>query len=145
MRTLKNILFTLVTLTWGSPLAVAGVFYFLFTLLTKQIVKIRYIKGRIAITLKSTTIGGVSLGLFYFVGKHDSFETHYHEAGHTVQNLIWGPLFLPVIGLPSIIRAGLWDKIIDRALKKGKPRPEYEGIWFERQATELGYKLFFRS
>lgn len=140
MRILKIILFTLVTITWGVLPVVAGVFYFLYNAITKNINKIRYVKGRIAVTTKDYWLGGVSLGLFYFVGAHDDLHTHYHEMGHTVQNLIWGPLFLFVIGFPSIIRAGLWDRIVKKALAKGKPRPQYEDIWFERQATQFGYK-----
>lgn len=33
--------------------------------------------------------------------------TLMHEYGHTVQSCILGPLFLPVIGLPSLLWAGL--------------------------------------
>lgn len=139
---LKNIIFTLVTITWGAPTFVIGVFYYLYNLITRNILKTRYIEGRVAITTKDEWLGGISLGLFYFVGDHDSLTTHYHEIGHTVQNVIWGPLFLIVIGLPSIIRASLWSYIQKRTFNKKGKWPKYDDIWFEGQATHFGYKYF---
>lgn len=99
--------------------------------------KVIYYKGRIGITLNSD-MGGVALGMFYFVGYHDHPFTHTHERGHTIQNIIWGPLFLPVIGIPSIARAAFWPYITKRARLAGKPSPNYYRIWFEKQANTFG-------
>ncbi len=38
--------------------------------------------------------------------EHRDF-TLMHEYGHTLQSIILGPLFLPVVGLPSLLWAGL--------------------------------------
>ena len=49
---------------------------------------------------------GLSLGGFLFLPESRP-ELLVHEYGHTVQSLLLGPLFLPVVGLPSIFWAGL--------------------------------------
>lgn len=140
-KIIKNTLFTLVTITWGLPLVVIGVFYLLYSIIFRRIIKVRYINGRFALTTLDD-IGGVSFGLFYFVGDFDSLDIHYHEIGHTVQNLLWGPLFIFVIGLPSIVRAGFWDKMQDRHYKKYNRYKGYDDIWYEGQATRWGKKYF---
>ena len=45
--------------------------------------------------------GGISLGRTIFVGTQDRF-TSMHEHGHQIQSMILGPLYLFVIGIPSI-------------------------------------------
>lgn len=55
--------------------------------------------------------GGISLGPFAFISKRlDASERREeyiaHELdGHTVDSKIWGPLYLFVIGIPSILNA----------------------------------------
>jgi hypothetical protein len=55
--------------------------------------------------------GGISLGPFAYVSKAiDRYdrreETIAHELdGHTVDSKIWGPLYLFVVGIPSILNA----------------------------------------
>lgn len=51
--------------------------------------------------------GGISLGPFAFVSPFLTDETAVaHELdGHTVDSKIWGPLYLLVIGLPSLLNA----------------------------------------
>lgn len=46
---------------------------------------------------------GVSLGPFLFGGY--GFSNWKHEFGHTLQNRLIGPLFFPVVGLPSFFSA----------------------------------------
>ena len=56
---------------------------------------------------------GVSLGLFIFSPDHKKAggqieqpdRLMVHEYGHTIQSLMLGPLYLPVIGIPSAIWA----------------------------------------
>lgn len=77
---------------------------------------------------------GVSLGKFIFAP--DDEEMLSHEYGHTRQSLFLGPLYLPVVGIPSI----LWNRLpyfrnIRR--KKGKA---YDSMLIERSATHLGRK-----
>lgn len=52
--------------------------------------------------------GGISLGPFAFVSEHSSEAVIAHEVdGHTVDSKIFGPLYLIIIGLPSILWAWL--------------------------------------
>ena len=52
--------------------------------------------------------GGISLGCFSFLGiytsKRETAVAHELD-GHTVDSKIWGPLYLLVIGIPSILNA----------------------------------------
>jgi hypothetical protein len=51
--------------------------------------------------------GGVSLGCFIFVNANRGEEylngVTVHEFGHTIQSLIFGPLYLLIVGVPSYI------------------------------------------
>lgn len=53
--------------------------------------------------------GSVSLGKYIFlspIGSKDNF-TIEHECGHNIQSKKWGPLYLIVFGIPSILHASL--------------------------------------
>ncbi|MET0081271.1 MAG: hypothetical protein ABW119_22680 [Candidatus Thiodiazotropha lotti] len=60
--------------------------------------------------------GGVSLGPFLFYQHTPTgYEMLYHEYGHYRQSILLGPLYLPLIGLPSlgwalIKKAGLFQR-----------------------------------
>lgn len=53
--------------------------------------------------------GGVTLGEYIFLSTASAKKelTRYHEYGHVLQSRMLGPLYLIVIGLPSIIRAAI--------------------------------------
>ena len=71
--------------------------------------------------------GGISLGRHIIMNdkyRNDEFEK-MHEWGHTRQSLMLGWLYLPIIGLPSI----LWAS---------RPRRNYYSFWTERWADSLG-------
>lgn len=53
--------------------------------------------------------GGVELGPFFLCSKDSSMHTKYHESGHGLQNLIWGPLMPFIICLPSAARYWLYE------------------------------------
>lgn len=59
--------------------------------------------------LTKTNRGGVTLGEYIFVYQKytDLSRVIQHETGHVKQSRILGPLYLLVIGLPSIIHAAL--------------------------------------
>lgn len=61
------------------------------------------------IYLTETNRGGVTLGEYIFVyQKYTNISgVIQHETGHVKQSRILGPLYLLVIGLPSIIHAAL--------------------------------------
>ena len=57
--------------------------------------------------------GAVTLGQYVFISQtyQDQSATIKHECGHVKQSLILGPLYLIVIGIPSILHAWLNDYI----------------------------------
>lgn len=77
--------------------------------------------------------GGISLGLYILMKeasrKTDKGFIKEHEWGHTRQSLCLGPLYLLIIGLPSIIWAMIWT-----------PKSKKSYYWFptERLADKLG-------
>lgn len=52
--------------------------------------------------------GGITLGDYIVVNNYHILD---HELGHTKQSKILGPLYLLVIGLPSIIHACLHSRV----------------------------------
>lgn len=74
---------------------------------------------------------GVSLGNYIIVYNQVSKETIKHEYGHSIQSLYTGPLYLLIIGLPSITMNIL---TILGVLKS----ENYYKRWPENQADKLG-------
>ena len=59
-----------------------------------------------AIIRRSITMrGGISLGKYIIVSQWASENTTKHEYGHCIQSKYLGWLYLPVVGLPSILHA----------------------------------------
>ena len=65
--------------------------------------------------------GGLSLGKYIFISQtyKDQSLTIKHECGHVRQSKILGPLYLLVIGIPSILHAYL-NSYIGCCWKEGK-------------------------
>ena len=55
-----------------------------------------------------------------------------HEYGHTIQSQKLGPVYLLVIGLPSLIWAGCFEKY------RIKHKKSYYGFYTEKWADKLG-------
>lgn len=50
--------------------------------------------------------GGISLGPFAYVSKSSGYATIAHETdGHTTDSKLMGPLYLFIIGIPSLLNA----------------------------------------
>lgn len=74
-------------------------------------------------------LGGITLGQYIII----SDICHaYHEYGHTIQSKILGPLYLLIVGIPSIIHAGLHKYIC-----KNK---DYYHFYTEKWANKLSEK-----
>ena len=95
----------------------------------------------IEIHYSSTMLGGISLGKYTIVNTNhyrkdikDSLkrDTVRHEAiGHTKQSRIFGPLYLIIIGLPSITWAGMYGTIVKRTTNG------YYRFWTEAWADKI--------
>ena len=78
--------------------------------------------------------GSMTLGMFILMDRSHGGDILAHEWGHTIQSIILGPLYLLVVGLPSIIWAGL--PAFDRyRMRKNVP---YDRLYCEGWATRLG-------
>ena len=76
--------------------------------------------------------GGISLGRYIIVNQFARDKTIYHELGHCRQSMYLGWLYLIVIGIPSIVWAGLYGKVI-------KPTTNgYYKFYTEKWADKLG-------
>lgn len=76
--------------------------------------------------------GSISLGNFIFVSDASDEETIKHEYGHTRQSYMLGWLYLFVIGIPSIVWAGCFERY------RQKHNISYYAFYTERWADRLG-------
>ena len=73
--------------------------------------------------------GGISLGNFAFLSprlSRDAASVAHEQEGHTHDSKLFGPLYLFVIELPSLIHAWLYDK-----------NTCYYDFWTERRANRF--------
>ena len=80
--------------------------------------------------------GAVTLGnnIFINVGTFNMEQVLEHEYGHTIQSKILGPLYLIIIGIPSITWAGL------RRLIPSLREYSYYSFYTEKWANKLANK-----
>lgn len=101
---MKDILVQFILILWQLPQCVIGLLMLPFLGKLELVGKRNY-----AWAFKSKKMmGGISLGCFIFLDTYTSKrETAIaHELdGHTKDSKMWGPLYLFVIGLPSILNA----------------------------------------
>lgn len=135
-------LFFILSFTWGLLWTLIGALIAI-TIITFRGFKDKFkvVQGRVVVVLKNTDFGGISLGLFILVSR-DSKALIQHELGHTVQNVMFGPLFILLIAIPSGIRYQMFGWLNKRHLKKHGEPLNYYSIWFESQATRLGVRYF---
>lgn len=138
------VLFYILAFTWALPITLLGLLAIPYVkIFKKDKHKIRKIAGRYAITLTESSFGGVSLGIVYIVDGRNKLHTHCHELGHTVQLQWMGVLWIVLVAIPSFFRYHY-----RRYQHKRSPQrrlPTYDSIWFEAQATNLGYSHFYRD
>ena len=88
---------------------------------------------------------GISLGSFIFWSSFDNAvikinsDNKAHEYGHAVQSRLFGPLYLLVVGLPSISRVVYGT--LYYAFRKKRWQGYYRG-YPEKWADELGRKHY---
>lgn len=124
--------------TWGLLMNIIGLITALFMLI---IGKTPYRVGHTFMFYFGKGWGGLTLGAVIIVAGDSSLSVLFHEYGHTVQNLIFGPFEL-FIGIASAAR--YWYREIKRKRDPARSLPPYDSIWFEGQATRLGKKYLRR-
>lgn len=73
--------------------------------------------------------GAITFGRYVLMSEGSKYNTMAHERGHSIQSMILGPLYLIVIGIPSILWAAWWNEGRNRS---------YYSFYTERWADRLG-------
>lgn len=109
---MKNVIYILIQCTWGLPQTLLGFIVLLINIKNKHY----FYHG--AIITERNVPSSVSLGMFVFTTTNPMKDKRtknkipdeelskrllVHEYGHTIQSLIFGPLYLIVIGIPSTL------------------------------------------
>lgn len=121
----------LIQLTWGLPQQVLGAAMYVAL---KGHARLRF---RDAYVTQWGLPSGLSLGLFLFVPASAARSLLVHEYGHTIQSALLGPLYLPIVGLSSVIWANVpglerWRRVRDVS---------YYAMPVERWANILGERV----
>lgn len=120
--------------TWGIIQSLVGLFvYIYFLAFSKNDVKRFMYKGQ-PVTYVKGSWGGITLGFFTFVDDSCTYSDKIvaHEYGHTIQSIIFGPLWIIFFGIPSLIWAGFFDKW------RVKHNKSYYWFYTESLADRLG-------
>ena len=134
---MKRLLYIVWQYTWGLLQNLAGGTIYAFYRL-RGCPHFAY-QGALAV-IWPVRSGSMSLGRFLFL--HESYRPGdrallAHEYGHTIQSLILGPLYLFVIGLPSLLWAGL--PVFQR--RRHDRHVSYYSFYPEKWANSLGARF----
>jgi hypothetical protein len=124
---------------WMLPQNILGLI--LIVLFTKKITSLKTSK-RVSVNIyyldKNVDFAAISLGRYLLISStyNDKETIERHEEGHYIQSLYFGPLYLIVIGIPSI----LMNILSMYFYKKGKSNmlENYYNRWPENWADKLG-------
>jgi hypothetical protein len=144
MLTIKRTLFYILSFTWGFITSFIGLIILLIPLFTTHTIHCWH--GRLyGVMPKCFGEGwGFEMGCFWFVAnncdEYSNLNSEFmgHEAGHGLQNIIFGPLQIFLVSIPSVIR--YWYRELKFYRKGKEPTTAYDDIWFEGWATNLGKK-----
>lgn len=137
---MRRLLYLLLQCSWGLLQTLAGAAVFL---VYRKRPRFRF-HG--AVVTVWPLCSSLSLGAFIFVtdkpprdrsgqipDREISRRMLVHEYGHTVQSLILGPLYLPVVGLPSL----LWAQL-PACQRRWRGNLSYFSFLPEKTANSLG-------
>jgi len=144
MKKIGVILFWILSFTWGLPATLAGGVLALVCL--ARGLKAKWFHGNLYFEHVRPR-GSNNLGPFFFLGDNAMEVTPYHEAGHGLQNILLGPLFLLVVGVPSELWFQHFSRKYAAELASGNWDPEerraaYDRMPIERWATAWGTKAY---
>ena len=128
---------------WQLPQNVLGllfrVYWALFdgsvwTTTTKSNIRKERYEDSVVYVVPSKTFSGVSLGRYIFIGESRDLDPHIraHEYGHSIQSKILGPLYLLLVGIPSLTLNRLSVIKYNRAMRKAEKRFRETGQSFTR-------------
>ena len=134
MKLIMKYIRNLILFIWQLPQHIVAIIYFGYLVMMCKDLGIdsRY---KQATVIPCIMRGAVTLGNYVFVGLNSEYrETVKHELGHTIQSKILGPLYLIVIGIPSITYCGL------RRLFPSLRKKNYYDFYTEKWANNLSEK-----
>lgn len=134
MKLIIKYIRNLMLFIWQLPQHIVALIYFGYlVMMCKDLgVDSRY---KQAVVIPCVMRGAVTLGNYVFVGLNSEYrKTVKHELGHTIQSKILGPLYLIVIGIPSITYCSL-RRIFPSLRKKN-----YYDFYTEKWANNLSEK-----
>ena len=134
MKLIMKYIRNLILFIWQLPQHIIALIYFGYLVMMCKDLGIdsRY---KQATVIPCIMRGAVTLGNYVFVGLNSEYrKTVKHELGHTIQSKILGPLYLIVIGIPSITYCGL-RRIFPSLRKKN-----YYDFFSEKSANYLSEK-----
>lgn len=123
-----TLLFRIWQWTWGFPQTLLGFIIYLINLDKPHALYHGCVVTHWGIS------GSLGVGMFLFIGRNKDPQVLVHEFGHSVQSAFLGPLFLPVMGIPSF----LWCNLpFCRKLRREKGISYYR-FYSESTANRLG-------
>lgn len=133
MKKWRVALYILWQWTWGLPQTLVGLLLFLIFIRSPH----SFCHG--AVHTKWKRWDGISLGMFIFTPAHEEIQKSMrpHEYGHTIQSLLLGPLYLLIIGLPSLVWAS--SKALQNYRKENNL--PYSSFFVEHWADLLGARF----
>lgn len=128
---MKKFLFRLWQWTWGFPQTLLGA---ILWLINRRCDHDLYHNCTVTYWDRSGSLG---VGMFLFISKRHlqrQPQILIHEFGHSVQSAILGPLFLPVMGIPSF----LWCNLPSAKRLRREKGVSYYAFYPESTANLLG-------
>ena len=137
---MKGFLFWLASCTWGIVMSLFGFFVALGLLVSghKPHIFHWYIYFEVG-----EHWGGFECGTIFVVNHGAGLSIKQHEAGHGLQNIMFGPLMPLIVSIPSAVRYWVRHFKIKKGL--GATLPDYDSVWFEGMATRLGERYFDKT
>ena len=80
---------------------------------------------------------GISLGNYIIMNRDDREDGMRHEYGHSIDSRRYGPIYLLVIGLPSLL-GNIYDRIFHRKWKYSDSCEWYYNQPWEKSADKNG-------
>ncbi len=135
---LFDVFFYAVQWTWCLPVNIVGLIAYLICTKIKGYKTQKF--GYANIVYMPWNQGGLSMGLFIFMredhpDKEWTYNTRIHEYGHTWQCLLLGPLYYPVVAIPSMIWCNCFKKY------REKNNVSYYKLYCESWANSWGEKF----
>ena len=129
---MKTVLFRIWQWAWGLPQTLIGLTVYL---IYRKRPHDRFHGATVTYWGKRSSMG---VGMYLFIGETNDAKYRQqlliHEYGHAVQSLILGPLFLPIMGIPSF----LWANLPPCRRLRRKKGVSYYAFYPESSANRLG-------